>query len=131
MVSGGFWGVFWVGVLSEQVRVFDSGFYFFWDLGFTWVLGVMGALLFLGSRFVRALLYIACVRRDALRFFNKVAFLWFVWERKRISILFGYFPSNRVFELNPEFSHFSKTACFSRGSHTSFSTVHPLITNNN
>jgi len=57
----------------------------FWDLGLTWVLGVVGAFwlggfdgsfcCFLGSRFVRVLLYIACVRRGALRFFNKVATL--------------------------------------------------------
>jgi hypothetical protein len=32
-------------------------------------------LLFLGSVFVRALLYSVCVRRGALRFFNKVATL--------------------------------------------------------
>jgi hypothetical protein len=47
-----------------------------------WVLGVMGAFwlggldgffcCFGGSGFVRALLYAACVRRDALNFFNKL-----------------------------------------------------------
>jgi hypothetical protein len=33
-------------------------------------------------------------------------------------ILFGFFPSNQVFESNPKFSHFSKPAVNSRGSHT-------------
>jgi len=40
------------------------------------VLGFLRSfLLFLGSGFVRALLYTAYVRRDALRFFNKIALL--------------------------------------------------------
>jgi hypothetical protein len=37
-VSSGFWEVCWVWVLSGQVWVFDGGFNFFWDLGFTWIL---------------------------------------------------------------------------------------------
>lgn len=68
--------VCWVWVLLRQVLVFVGGFYCFLDCGFHvgafWVFdGVV--LLFLAYEFVRALLYIACVRKGALHFFNKVA----------------------------------------------------------
>jgi hypothetical protein len=42
-VVWGFWWVCWFGVLLEQVWVSDGGFNCFLGLGFTWVLGVVGA----------------------------------------------------------------------------------------
>jgi hypothetical protein len=102
-VSSGFWGLCWVWVLSGQVWVFNGCFVglgcfrgrigcstvastVFWDLGFMWVLGGMGSLLFLGSGFVRTLLYIVCIRRGTLRFFIKVAFLIIKKKYKQMQI---------------------------------------------
>jgi hypothetical protein len=46
----------------------------------------MGSLLFLGSGFVRTLLYIVCIRRGTLRFFIKVAFLIIKKKYKQMQI---------------------------------------------